>query len=520
MTLREGWLLLGHEARLALRDWLASGGRAGMRGGLLGLVRGRTPALVSYVLLGLLWAGFSWLGGQGLRAVGPVENTLALAALSAGLLLLATIMLAQAITTAVETIYVRADLDFLLSAPVSPAAVLGVRMAGLALRVGVLWLAVALGAALFALAAGDWRWVSLPLAVFGLALLVVGLALRLADVLLGLFGVKRARSVGQVVSALVGAAIVVGMQILRVTERGASAEEWNARLESVLRSAPPPTSLLWTPARAFTADGAALAIWLTLAIGIFGLAVQRFAKRYRLAAAQASATGRKHKRLKDHRAFVGGVRAAALRKEVRLLLRNPQLISALLLPFIYLLGPIGALLSSGMGSNGSPIIGAVAGSFITWIAVVAARGLTGLTLLTEEAADLVAAAPVAQRELQLSKLLAALCPVYGVVSAASLGIAWFSQQAALAGFVGAGVAATSAGLVAVRRGRPRDKKQVRAGMTSPRMPIGVTVAGGFATSAYVSAVGLAASPAWPAAIIPALIGLGITLAMLEGDGEG
>jgi len=495
-----------HESRLAVRDWLAAS-----------RVRGRWPTVLSWAFLGLLWAGLSWAAGLGLRAVSAVDSPLALAIISAALVFLSTVLLAQAVSTAVETIYVRADLDFLFCAPVSPLAVLGVRMVGLALRVGVFWLALSLGAAVFAAFSGDWRWLGLPLAALGRALLAVGLGLLVAERLFALLGAKRARSVGQVVSGIIGAAVAIGVQVFNFGRRNDSPEEWAQRLKAFTQAIPPLESPVWTPARAFTPDPGALALWLLATAGLFAWAAVRFSRRFRREAAEAAGLRAVVPRRGQSGPFVGGLLAAGIRKELRLLIRNPLLISALLLPFLYFLAPMGAALASDLRTQSASIVGGLGATVTVWIAVIAVRGLTGLTLLTEDAPDLVAAAPVDPRRLELAKLFAALAPVALVVGLVFLAVAFAAPRAALAGAVGAGLAAGSAGLVAVRRGKPRPRKDLRAGMTFPKLPLAVTVGGGFATTAYVSAVGLAASPAWPAAVIPALIGIGLTLSLLEDE---
>lgn len=503
MIWREIGLLLRHEMRLALRDWMSSAGR-----------RGRMPRWVPYVFLGALWAFLSYVAGLGLGLVGVIEGNLPLALISGALLLLAVLMLAQAISTAVETIYVRADLDFLFTAPIHPAAVLGVRMAGLALRVGLFWLAVTLGAALFAAFSGDWRWLGLPWAMLGLAVFVVGLGLLSAERLLALLGAKRARGAAQVVSTLVGASIAIGVQVLNFGSRDAAPGELERQVQAFVRTLPPAENPVWLPARAFTPDFGALVLWVGLCGGVFAFAAARFAARYRRDAAEAAGMGRRRRKV-DGRApgsFRGGVLQASMAKELRLLLRHPLLLSSVVLPFVYFLAAPGIALAR--GSTAVVSIGAVA---VVWISVIATRGLVGLTLLTEEAPDLAAAAPVKPRVLEMAKLLASVAPVLLVVALGMIPLGVFSIRAAVLGLIGAVLASLSAALVAVRRGTPRPRKDLRAGVTYPKLPIAVTIAGGFMTSAYVSAVGVALTPVWPAAILPALLGLGLTLALLDDE---
>lgn len=506
MIARDIAVLGRHEVRLAVRSWLSD-----PRGG-----RG-LPPILGWIVLGALWAFLSFLGGQGLLLAGSVASPLALAAISAALLLLAAIMLAQAISAAVEGLYVRADLDFLLCAPIAPASVLAVRMGAVALRVGVFWLSLSFGAALVAAFGGDWRWAGLPAATLGLSLLVVGVGLWVAQGLFALLGARRARTVGQVLSGVIGASIALGAQAWSLSRRGEGLEAWQARLEAFTAALPQLASPLWLPAKAFAADPLALAAWVALTSLIFGLSVASFGRRFLAHSAAALALPKKTRERGASGPFVGGLLAAAARKELRLLTRNPLLISALLLPFLYLLLPFGVVLLSVLRgeTGGGATVGAVGATLIVWIAVIAARGAAGLTLLTEEAPDLAAAAPVPAQLLRRAKLLAALAPVGAVVALALLPVGVLSVQAAMVGVLGAAGAGYSAALVAVRRGQPRPKRELRAGVTAPKMPIGATLAGGFATASFVSATGLATTPAWALAIIPALIGLGLTLALVE-----
>lgn len=509
MILRETGLLLRHEVRLALRDWLSSSNPAPGSTAK----RRRAPRWAAYVFIGLLWAFLSYMAGLGLGLVKTIEGNLPLALISAALVLQAVLMLAQAISTAVETIYVRADLDFLFTAPVRPASVLGVRMAGLAFRVGLFWLSVTLGAALFSAISGDWRWLGLPWAMLGLALVVVGIGLLTAERLLALLGAKRARGAAQVVSTLVGASIAIGAQLLNFGRRDVPSEEVQRQIQAFSRAAPPEESWLWLPARAFTPDLGALVLWLGVCALVFGYAALRFARRFRRDAADAAGLGRRRTRrdLRTPGPFAAGLLRASVGKELRLLLRNPLLVSAVVLPFLYFLVAPGAALARG-GSAAVVSIGAVA---VVWISVIATRGLVGLSLLTEDAPDLVAAAPVKPRTLETAKLLASVQPVLVVVALGMIPLGYFSPRAAVLGFLGAAAASFSAALIAVRRGAPRPRKDLRAGMTYPKLPLSVTIVGGFMTSAYVSAVALALSPVWPAALLPALFALGLTLAVLE-----
>lgn len=504
MNLRLLWIFAAHEGRLA---WRSAFGRV------------KQP-IARFILLAFLAVGaigLSLAAAFGLKAIGEVTSPLAFAGISAGLVLLSTLMLAQALLNAVESIFVRADLEFLMGAPISPAIVLGVRMLVLALNTSLFWLVVAAGAGIGAVFLGDWRWLGLPLAVLGLGMAMVGLALPIADVLFRLFGARRVRPIAQGISGTIGVSVGLGFQFWNLSHLGSDrGQEFVQLAKTVSRIAPPVESWVWIPAKAFCADWKALSLWLLVTAMLFIWQVLRFSRRF--LARMALAAGQDDQRAKPHKAagpFRAG-RPALIAKELRLILRNPIALPSLLLPFLSLAPltiPLAGLVQG--GGAASVALTSLAASLIAWIALSTSRAMVGLTLLVEEAPDLAISAPKPMEHLQRAKLIAALVPAIGLAVLVILPLAFFSLQAGLSCLLGMVGASLCTALVAIRHGRPRSKKELRPGRTMPRMPLGITVSGGLATSGFLVAVGLGSSSLWPVAIIPALVGLGLTLALLD-----
>jgi ABC-2 type transport system permease protein len=498
-------IFAAHEARLA---WRSAFGRV-------------NKPIARFILLAFLAIGAIGLSlgaAFGLKAIGHVTSPLAFAGISAGLVLLSTLMLAQALLNAVESIFVRADLEFLLGAPISPAIVLGVRMLVLALNTSLFWLVVAAGAGIGAVFLGDWRWLGLPLAVLGLGMAMVGLALPIADGLFRLFGARRVRPIAQGISGTIGVSVGLGFQFWNLSHIGSDrGQEFVQLAKTVSRLAPPVESWVWIPAKAFLADWKALSLWLLVTAMLFVWQVLRFSRRFlaRMALAAGQSGGQRAGLLRATGPFRTG-RPALIAKELRLILRNPIALPSLLLPFLSLAPltiPLAGLVQD--GGTVSVALTSLAASLIAWIALSTSRAMVGLTLLVEEAPDLAISAPKRVEHLQRAKLIAALAPAIGLAVLVILPLAFFSLQAGLACLIGMLGASLCTAMVSIRHGRPRAKKDLRPGRTMPRMPLGITVGGGFATSGFLVAVGLGASSLWPIALIPALVGLGLTLALLD-----
>src|SRR6185436_12843101 len=96
-----------------------------------------------------------------------------------------------------------------------------------------------------------------------------------------LIGARRTRLVSQIISAVVGAAFVIGIQAAAILSYGTLSRADGLRSDVVVSHAPSLDSLAWLPARAAMGDGAALLAVLAAAFaalaGAILLATPRFA---------------------------------------------------------------------------------------------------------------------------------------------------------------------------------------------------------------------------------------------------
>jgi len=217
--------------------------------------------------------------------------------------------------------------------------------------------------------------------------------------------------------------------------------------------APETESLLWWPARAVLGDGEALLLLLSASLVLLGIAVMILSPRFADTAASASAQAASQRKGHASRRFRGGSRQQALRrKEFLLLGRDPWLVSQTLMQLLYLVPP--ALFLWRSFSDSSTAIVLIA-PVIVMAAGQLAGGLAWLTISGEDAAELVATAPLSSAQVIRAKievvlivngaifapLLLALTPlapmhaavtaagvITGTVSATAIQL-WFRSQA-------------------------------------------------------------------------------------------
>jgi ABC-2 type transport system permease protein len=325
-----------------------------------------------------------------------------------------SLMLSQGILGSVTALFDRGDLDLLLSSPIPTRHVFMARALGIAFNAVVLYLALLAPIADVGLFAGHPALLAIYPTMIGLALAVAALGIAVTLLLVGLIGARRARTFAQVLGTLVGAAFFLCTQGPNMLGPAAS----RAFTSRVLHWTEPGgplalDSLVWLPARAMQGEPlpllgvfstGALALWL-----VVGLAHKRF-----LAGTQESVGGSARRGQATRRAgaarFGGGLGRNVLVKEWRLILRDPQLISQTLMQVFYLLPTMFLLLRSETKALALVVPGVV------FLASSLVGSLAWITVAAEDAPDLLGASPNPMSRLRVLKLLAALLPVWALVS--------------------------------------------------------------------------------------------------------
>ncbi|MBV8565056.1 MAG: hypothetical protein JO273_06340 [Methylobacteriaceae bacterium] len=432
--------LLRHELRLTWRGYLDAWGRGvnerRARRRLIWMGAALHLAAVPVAL-------FVWM-------FPPRETPSAILSFTGGLLLVGSLMLSQSLYGVTQALYMRGDLDLLLSSPLSTRKMQTVRALAIAMNSVSAWALLALPFVNLLILFGQFRWISVYPMLVALGLTATAFGLVLAMVLFALIGPARTRTAAQVMAALIGVTAFMLSQAQNFLPGSARAalSAWLVGLADRTRF--DASSLAWVPARALFGEVAPLILCLTASLGIFALAIAAFGQAFASNATAiaglatkvpgATAAGR------PMRPFRSGLRTSLLRKEWRLLVRDPWLISQVLMQILYLL-PLCLIYWRQTNSDRAALGG------LAMMAVVVAGHLAGglvwITISTEDSPDLLAAAPVAAREVLRAKLLAALSPVACILAAPLIAIAFQLPAAGawtVAGCTAAAVCATLLGL--------------------------------------------------------------------------
>jgi ABC-2 type transport system permease protein len=313
------------------------------------------------------------------------------------------LMLSMGLVAAMQAIYQRGDMTLLLTAPIDPRSIMFVRMGALALNLGLGSCALMLPFAnMFAIFVTP-IWLFAYVAVPALALVASSASLMGALALFRLLGARRARIFAQIIGAIVGvtAALVGQLPNLMSKESKAMASHWFGDFVAAL---PASDSWLWLPARAFTGDIAMLLVVVIAACGLAALTTVGLADRFIASATAAGGEARTvHKRAGKTWAFRTDTVSVMRRKELRLLGRDPWLLTQVGQQLVYLAPTL-------------LLIWQKSDSTFGWLMFVFVAGMLGsalawLTISGEDAPDLLAAAPIAPASALRAKLEAALLPV-------------------------------------------------------------------------------------------------------------
>lgn len=491
-----------HELTLAWRDWAAM-----MAGGRTTRERAVTLIVLLFIL-GLHWMAYAILKPVFERGV--ILDQRSLIVLTATLLTTFSMMLSQAIEHVTRAFYARADLDLILSSPAPSQHVFAIRIAALA----------ATGAAMTALLAAPLvntavmldgpRWLSAYALIAAMGALATSAALAMAMTMFRLIGPKRTRLIAQIFAAVIGAVLLIALQVFAVLAYGNLSRTAVLLSPEVTAMAPGADSLLWLPAQALLGEWHVALLLLAAAICLLVLMTARYAPIFAShAIAAAGSTDRDDTIVAPRRLrpFVKRTMAGALRyKEWMLLGRDPWLVSQTLMQILYLLPPA-LLLWRDMGSDHATHV------ILTPVLVMAfgqlAGGLSWLALSGEDAADLIATAPLSER----AQLRAKVEAVLAVIAAGALpfvaSLAIFSVWGAVAAALGIAIASSSAILIQMWFKVSAKRTMFRRRQTASRA---ATFAEAFSSIFWAAAAGFAAYQSWFAIafVLLALLTLGLT----------
>ncbi|MEJ0007933.1 MAG: hypothetical protein WDM77_16615 [Steroidobacteraceae bacterium] len=401
MTLAPGSIpwLMRHELRLYVRSGVLKGSSL-------------TFLIIAEVLLHLLAVPVALaLRAASTHAGGGIPSAVAALLITGGLAFCFVFMLSRGLNGVVQVLYTRADLDLLLSSPIAPESIIGVRVATVALTVA---LEVAMLAWPFAnvfVLFGLFSWSKLYLLIPALGMLATSLGVVLALTLFRLLGPKTTRIIGQILAALIGMAIFLGTQLPNLLGHGPRRGPGSyGGIGALLSASAGPLGVLLLPGRLVLAG-----YWPTVLLALSGAGLLlctvrvlsgRFMRAATAIGSMGAARGKRGTARPLH--FRGSLRVVLIVKELRLIRRDPLLLMQLLQQSIYLLPMCLVLWRQLRGGSGAiPWL---------WLLIILASGtlataLAWITIAAEDAPELLSSAPLTRATVVRAKVEAALLPL-------------------------------------------------------------------------------------------------------------
>lgn len=316
-------------------------------------------------------------------------------------------MLSRCLHLVIEAIYTRRDMELLLTSPLAPAAFIGARAMSIAITVTLEFAALLFPFANVFVLMGYLGWLKAYLMVPAFAMLAASVALPVALGLFRMLGPRRTQVFAQIMASVIGIAFLVLSLLPGMAPRP------NAQDLGKLghRASVGASDLLWQPARMLL-NGFGPALLFALGCGaLFLLAVKTLGSPFVSASLQSAAsTNARRAHSGATMVFRSDVKKILVSKEMRLLARDPGLLSQLLQQLVYAI-PIAYLLWKSE-AGGTPWI------WLSLILVVGscAGALSWLVFTAEDAPDLLATSPVPRKVLVRAKLEAVLTPVLVLIS--------------------------------------------------------------------------------------------------------
>ena len=355
---------------------------------------GRWGRIIAIGLLAILpvvgGAAMAWrVRGAPMLPVGALGYV---AAAAAGLLL---VMLSSAYAHVLRLGRDRGELELLLTAPLPVARVVAARVAGVQAVVALPFLLLTAPFFIVSAVLGHPGWAAGPLVAVSLALVATALALTIATGLERLLGPARAKLLAQIAGVCLAAAV------FGLGQAPNFAPVWfDATLARL--SQRPPAPFDWPAQAAF---GQLLPLIAVLAGGITAAVLSARLAAGRLEAAPvdpvvAPPAPRRTRRVR----FGGGPVAVLYGKELKLLGRDPELVSQIGQQLVFMVPILALIFTDGQVT---PARLAAAGVFLGG---ALSSSLAWLVLCAEDALDLIASAPLRPGVAVRAKLAAALTP--------------------------------------------------------------------------------------------------------------
>lgn len=314
--------------------------------------------------------------------------------------------LREAMAQSSIAIFDRGDLDLLIASPMPSKAIFTSRLLGIAISTFLSFSLFVIPYSIAVLLFGFYSLLGIYPVLISTSLIAASLGMILSLWLTRVLGAKSARSLVDFLSIVVSSLFVLLSQLPNLVRI------YHFQLPKTLLEWPifSQASPLWFPARALYFDLPAVFFSLVFGSGLFWLTLE-FLNRWFLSSTQ-QAVVEKTKIPKTFAPFSSNLNALLLKKEWKLILRNPYLLSRTFLP-ILLLVPLGL---ASVGGTQMIALGSLLTMGTVLIGTQFATALTITALSAEEAPDLLKSSPISGTKVRQIKLLAALIPSWLLVT--------------------------------------------------------------------------------------------------------
>ena len=247
-----------------------------------------------------------------------------------------------------------------------------------------------------------------------------------------------------------------------------------------------------------------LLVFLAVAVLTFVVVAWRVGRRFaRDAAAASGADTVRVRKGRETARFGASMSRATIAKELRLLFRDPGLLSQVLLRVFYLV-PLAFVILTDSGSSAA-FVPAVAAGAASLLAGQLAGSVAWIAISAEDAPQLLATAPHPLRAFWRAKLATALLVPGVLVGPLMIVFAFFEPWPALIGLTAAAASAWSAAMINLWLQKPTKRTEFRRSWTSTlganMLELATSVS--FAAFAGLAAAGLPL--AWIALVVAVLI---------------
>jgi ABC-2 type transport system permease protein len=333
-------------------------------------------------------------------------------------LILFTLLLSGTIASSVEALFERGDLDLLVSSPLDSKVIFAARALSVALKTFIGSLALILLAVIAGLILGIWQILGLIPLLAAISLIASAFGMLLTLGLVRLIGARRAKTVAQVLSAVVGAAIYLSSQSFRFLGDSSTTSGIAGWLVKLFRGNVDTSSLWWLPAKAAFLDPIGTIAMLALGAVLLWFTTNLVHNTFILGTQTATTGGGKRLMATSPTSskpvkFASGLTRIVMNKEWRLIARDPYLISQLGLQMLYLLPAIFVFWQPGntkFSMFGSSFTSYAINVFIVMLGGTLISRLTQIIVAGEEAPELLAMSPAGGENLRWIKFAGVLIP--------------------------------------------------------------------------------------------------------------